>query len=197
MKIENVAVVKAKSLYELHSEWLGFIAINNDIKKFLETKQELGIRPCIEENIAFKQLIPYMIFKYKDSVFLYDRGNGGNEKRLHGKCSIGIGGHLKFEEGREIPMKMWGEREFYEEVEYSGKFNSNVVGLLNDSNTIVGKVHLGIATLIKGTNSNIKVKSEMKSGELVSIKECYEKYYNKLEIWSQFCILELMKKKDY
>ena len=196
MKIENVAVVNAKSLHELHTEWLGFISINNEIKNFLETKQDCGVRPYIEDDIKFKQLIPYMIFKYKDSIFLYNRGNGGNEKRLHDKYSIGIGGHLQFEEGKEIPMNIWGKREFYEEVEYDGEFDPKVIGFINDPNTIVGKVHLGIATLIEGTSSNIKVKSEIKHGELISIKECYEKYYDKLEIWSQFCILELIKNKD-
>lgn len=49
-----------------------------------------------ESDDTHVQLIPYVIvFNERGDVLCYTRGSGGNEARLHGKVSIGIGGHLE------------------------------------------------------------------------------------------------------
>ena len=53
----------------------------------------------METDPSFKQLIPYVIFRYTDSdqvvhIFRYTRGNGQGEERLRAKISIGVGGHI-------------------------------------------------------------------------------------------------------
>ena len=41
-----------------------------------------------------KQIIPYVVLKWRDQVFHYTRGKGGGEARLHALRLIGIGGHI-------------------------------------------------------------------------------------------------------
>jgi hypothetical protein len=49
-------------------------------------------RSRAEDDPSFKQLIPYVVLKYRDQVFHYTRGQGGGEKRLRALRSVGIGG---------------------------------------------------------------------------------------------------------
>ncbi len=51
-------------------------------------------RSHAEDDPNFKQLIPYVVLKYRDQVFHYRRGQGAGEKRLRALRSIGIGGHI-------------------------------------------------------------------------------------------------------
>mgnify|MGYP003982283087 FL=1 len=82
-------------------------------------------------------------------------------------------------------------REFHEEVEYKGQFESKVIGFINDDSNPVGKVHFGILILIIGKSYNIKVKSELKSGFLATIDQI-NSLYEKLEGWSMFSFNLLM-----
>src|ERR1700692_1649729 len=51
-------------------------------------------RSLAEHDPSFKQLIPYVVMKYCDTVFHYTRGRGAGEKRLRALRSVGIGGHI-------------------------------------------------------------------------------------------------------
>ena len=51
----------------------------------------------------------------------------------------------------------------------------------------MGKVHIGFAFLLIGDSPEISVKSELKSGELVSYDDCI-KMKNDMESWSQFVV---------
>ena len=50
----------------------------------------------MEEDPSFKQLIGYVLLKdiNTNEVLVYKRLVGGGEARLHGKASVGIGGHM-------------------------------------------------------------------------------------------------------
>ncbi len=53
----------------------------------------------MEEDPSFKQLIPYVLFRWTDAdgtvhLFEYQRGSGQGERRLHAKRSVGVGGHI-------------------------------------------------------------------------------------------------------
>lgn len=51
-------------------------------------------RKQLEENLNFKQIIPYFVFRdFNGRVFHYQRTSQVGEQRLAGKVSIGIGGH--------------------------------------------------------------------------------------------------------
>ena len=189
-KNENIVVVKS-SKFNL---WNGFIEKDLSIIKTIEDQFEIYPRNLAEEDINFKQIIPYMIFKYKNKIFLMNRGSKPGEKRLADKYSIGIGGHIILEDTDKKNLLEWGIREFHEEINYTDDFNIKIIGFINDNNSIIGKVHLGIAILIEGETDNISIKSELKSGELIEF-EALEKYFEKMEYWSQEIYLYFKKQK--
>ena len=51
-------------------------------------------RSQVEEDPAFKQIIPYVVFRSGDGVFCYTRGKSQGEARLHRLRSLGVGGHV-------------------------------------------------------------------------------------------------------
>lgn len=55
-------------------------------------------RSDAEQDRRFKQLIPYVLILCRDRILRYRRGKGGQEIRLHGLFSVGIGGHISEED---------------------------------------------------------------------------------------------------
>ena len=53
------------------------------------------LRTQAEQDTRYKQLIPYIVLRYKDSVFSYVRGKRSSESRLVAMRSIGVGGHIE------------------------------------------------------------------------------------------------------
>ncbi|MDC0296813.1 NUDIX domain-containing protein [bacterium] len=107
-------------------------------------------RPEMEEDPSFKQLIPYVVFRYQTpdgetQLFSYARGKGQGESRLHDKWSIGIGGHISSVDNSENePYRDGMRRELEEEVMIDTPYSERCVGLINDDESEVGKVHLGV-----------------------------------------------------
>src|ERR1043166_7107824 len=55
-------------------------------------------RSDAEHDKRYKQLIPYVLLIYKGKILRYRRGRGGQETRLHGLYSVGVGGHISEED---------------------------------------------------------------------------------------------------
>ena len=152
-EVEQILVVPTSVFYEIgHVQ--GFSA---EVEKYLSQllrPENISFRPRpeMEEDTSFKQLIPYVIFRHTDpegnlSVFQYSRGKGSGEKRLHEKKSVGIGGHISQEDANGVdgdPYHEGMKRELAEEVRINTPHTFSLVGLINDDETEVGKVHLGI-----------------------------------------------------
>lgn len=51
-------------------------------------------RSAAEIDPSHKQLIPYVVVRDGPATFLMHRTNAGGDPRLHGRASIGVGGHL-------------------------------------------------------------------------------------------------------
>jgi len=107
-----------------------------------------------------------------------------SEKRLGNKFSLGIGGHIRQEDIKGKTIFDWADREFHEEIEYRGNFIIKPLGLLNDDSNSVGQVHIGFVFLLEGDSNQIKVKSELKQGNLITLATC-RKYVDRMESWSQ------------
>jgi predicted NUDIX family phosphoesterase len=96
-----------------------------------------------EQDKRFKQLIPYVLIVCNGKILRYRRGKGGQETRLHGLFSVGIGGHISEEDhglftsdrGYQDGMR----RELMEEVGLEPE-NDAAVALINDDSTEVGQV---------------------------------------------------------
>jgi len=167
------------------------------ITYYLERVKKYSIflkRLLVEDDPSYKQIIPYLVIKFKNKYFLFHRFPVGVENRLFYKYSIGIGGHINEEDiDKSNDLINSGlKREFNEELIYNGKLSYKIMGLINDDFDDVGKVHFGIVYLIEIESSDIEVreKSKMK-GKLVN-KEDLLKYKNKIERWSQIIITNLL-----
>src|SRR5213592_3620754 len=80
-------------------------------------------RSDAEQDKRYKQLIPYVLIICNGKVLRYRRGKGGQEARLHGLFSVGVGGHIS-EEDHGLFSKALGyqdgmRRELMEEVDIS------------------------------------------------------------------------------
>jgi predicted NUDIX family phosphoesterase len=126
-------------------------------------------RGQMEEDPSFKQLIPDVLFRWTDErggvhLFEYLRGSGQGERRLHAKRSVGVGGHISTidshvalslrernplaeREGYNHVYREGMRRELDEEVAIDTAYDEQMVGLINDDETPVGRVHLGVVHL--------------------------------------------------
>lgn len=106
-------------------------------------------RDVAEHDDHYKQLIPYVVLRFGESIFSYVRGKRSSESRLVAMRSIGIGGHIEpadqslFSSDRDMYLEA-ARREVSEEVRLDSDYHETIVALINDDSTDVGKVHLGI-----------------------------------------------------
>lgn len=184
---EQILVVLNSVLFAQNPVWQGIQKDDQVITSTISTiitHQEYIQRSLAEENQNYKQIIPYLIFKFTNTYFVMQRKITASEQRLAGKLSLGIGGHMRKEDMEGKTIFEWAQREFHEEVSYSGNLKIRTLGILNDDSNDVGKVHLGIVLLVEGDNNNIFIKNEHKTGKLMTQQECLEQF-DAMENWSQ------------
>src|SRR5215470_5404382 len=73
-----------------------------------------------EVDRRYKQLIPYVLIICNDRILRYRRGKAGQETRLHGLYSVGIGGHISDEDhglfSKDLGYQEGMRRELMEEI---------------------------------------------------------------------------------
>ena len=193
---EQILVVNRKELFNNEeNHFYGFIEKNDEkTKKIIDTFEsyEVKRRGDMEEDPSYKQLIGYVLLKDEvtGEVLVYKRLVGGGEARLHGKASVGIGGHMNEVEGKTIfeMLKINAARELNEEVgvsEEDALNNLHFIGLINDDKTEVGQVHIGVVYECKVDKQLVEVKEDdtlvikWMTGEEAKAEENYE-------TWSEF-----------
>jgi predicted NUDIX family phosphoesterase len=147
-----------------------------------------------EEDKRYKQLIPYALIVCGDRILRYRRGKGGQETRLHGRYSVGVGGHISeedqglFTSGPGYPEAM--RRELMEEVAIdAGK--EVAVAVINDDSTEVGSVHFGVVHIVSVTDTSIANRCHGIVGpEFIAMSEAV-KNPDAYESWSRFCLEKL------
>ena len=187
---EQILVVKRSQLFP-DGTWNGLEQV--DMQEYLHiirSHQEFQPRAAMEDDPRYKQIIPYLVFTHNDQYFLMQRKSSASEQRLASKYTMGIGGHIRKEDIESGSIFDWARREFNEEVNYSGTFSIQPLGILNDESNNVGQVHTGFVFLLKGDSADISVKSELKSGNLVSFEECFS-HFESMESWSQIVVEHL------
>jgi predicted NUDIX family phosphoesterase len=149
-------------------------------------------RALAEESPQWKQLIPYVVVRDGDKVFLMERTDAGGDKRLHRKASIGVGGHLNPVDEGDDPLMVGLRREWAEELEADWEPEFKLAGLLNDDSNAVGSVHLGVVFTVEAAGRSVQVREHEKlSGRMVSAAEVAEAW-PRLETWSQLVAAELL-----
>ena len=195
--VEQVLVIPTEVFHEI-GHFQGFCG---DIQRYLDVildpiHASYRPRPQMELDSAFKQLIPYCIFLSDGLVFNYRRGNDQGEARLHAKRSVGVGGHVSTLDldGEGSPYAEGMKREIEEEVFLQAGWTERCVGLINDDETEVGKVHLGIVHLFDLDSAKVapREKSMIQAG--FAPPEELVRELDEFETWSQICLKSLFAK---
>jgi predicted NUDIX family phosphoesterase len=144
-----------------------------------------------ELDKRYKQLIPYVLVICGDKILRYRRGKGGQETRLHGLFSVGIGGHISEEDNglfsQAVGYNESMRRELMEEVAV-GEAKDAAVAVINDDSTDVGYVHLGIVHVMHVDNEDVAGGQKgIVAPEFVPIAEAV-KDTQAYESWSRFCL---------
>lgn len=155
----------------------------------LDAVAEARPRRELELDATWKQPIPYAVAIYRpegaaageEQLFWMERLAGGSDRRLHGRASLGVGGHISPTDGG---IRAALAREWAEEVVTPNVPPFIPLGLLNDDADEVGRVHLGAVFIATLTSSNIHIREGDKLvGTLVSIGEALHRR-GELEGWS-------------
>ena len=143
----------------------------------------------LESDPSWKQPIPYAVALYRPEgipagdvqLFWMDRLAGGSDKRLHGRASFGVGGHISPSDGG---IRAALAREWAEEVATPTLPHFTPLGLLNDDGDDVGRVHLGVVFIATLTTPAIHIRETHKlAGSLVPVSEALRRR-DELEGWS-------------
>ena len=195
--VENVLVIR-RSLFD---ELGAFEGLNFDSEKYLKTILARGNnffipRPEAESNPAYKQIIPYALIVFQNTVLHYVRGKKAGEQRLIAKGSIGIGGHMNEADESLFAMdeeayRAGVEREVNEEIKIDTPFEDQIVALLNDDSTEVGRVHLGIVHVFKLKEPKVQKREALITGLTFLTKEELLARRETMETWSQICLNSL------
>jgi predicted NUDIX family phosphoesterase len=142
-------------------------------------------RPIAEANPAFKQLIPYVVVRSGELVFLMERSDGGGDPRLHRKASIGVGGHLNPVDGEADPLDAGLRREWSEELIAGWEPQFRLIGVLNDDSNPVGSVHLGVVFEVEAAGRELAVREREKLSGRWADPVALAAAGERLETWSR------------
>ena len=191
---ENILVIKRSLLDELGS----FQGLNFEPEKYLKAILSRGSNFFIprldaENNPAYKQIIPYALIVFENTVLHYVRGKKAGEQRLIAKGSIGVGGHMNESDESLFAMEEQAyragvEREVNEEIKIDTPFEDRIVALLNDDSTEVGRVHLGLVHIFKLKEPKVQKREAMITGLTFLTKEELLGRREMMETWSQICV---------
>jgi predicted NUDIX family phosphoesterase len=193
---EQVLVFKRELFPDLPTD--GFIHKVDLLPRIL-SKAVFVDRDKAEVDPTYKQIIPYSILRYNEMVFRYKRSAWGNEARLHGLYSIGVGGHVNKSDffpllADATPIVEWTrDREIREEFYVKAPGQPRLAGLLNDESNEVGRVHFGViyeywleSPKVESKEKRVHIQSGfIRLPELVAHAEEYEN-------WSRIIITQCL-----
>lgn len=153
-------------------------------------------RRAAESNPYWKQVIPYVVVRRGESILLLERKGRQGEARLHGKLSVGVGGHINPIDG---PVTGSGDvllqglrRELDEELFVRGPLEVRAAGFLNDDSTEVGAVHYGLVAVADAARAEVSIReTEMMDGRFVGRRELLELHASqrdRFETWSSLLL---------
>ncbi len=142
-----------------------------------------------------KQIILYLVLRYGQSLFVYQRVRATTETRLMNLYSIGLGGHINPVSNRRrgglLGLNL--QRELTEEVQFQGHFSYHLIGTVNDDQSEVGKYHLGLVYLVASATPEVRVReTEKLAGGLLPAAEtaAYEPH---MESWSALILPDVLR----
>ena len=173
-----------------------------------------------ELDSSLKQVIPYCVMLRGDEIFLMRRLAAGGEARLHGKRSVGVGGHInpideRSDGGADGVDGVDGvdgadgadgvdeerpandviaeglRREIAEELHVEGDWRALPVGLLNDDSTDVGSVHVGLVAIVLASGEVSVRETDVLDGSFVPIVALRQMLANERDTFETWSALVL------
>lgn len=142
-------------------------------------------RPAAEVDRTIKQIIPYLVLRDGERIFLMRRTRAGGDARLHDHYTIGVGGHMNPGDDSVLGGL---HREWREEIDADFVPSFEYMGLLNDDEVEVGVHHLGVVYLADAAGRAVGVRETHKlSGSFEPI-EVVRSVYDRMETWSQLVL---------
>jgi len=147
-------------------------------------------REQVEEDPSFKQIIPYLIVRHTDRLFLFQRSAAGSEARLRGLFSIGVGGHINRSDvvGASDLVAAGLRRELDEELIIHGAWSARLVGVLNDDTNAVGRVHFGLVHVVDVESSDVAVREPDTLAGRMATREDVLAVRDRMETWSRLIL---------
>ncbi len=142
-------------------------------------------RPAAESDRSLKQIIPYLVLRDGDRIFLMKRTKAGGDARLHDHYTIGVGGHLNPGDGSIIEGLA---REWREELEADFLPDFEFLGLLNDDTVDVGVHHLGVVCLADAAGRPVRIRETNKLSGSFQPVDVLMDVYDRMETWSQLAL---------
>ena len=178
----------------------GFLALEADQleSRFLGPARDEGFfieRRYAETHPEFKQPIPYVAICQEDKVLCLTRLSTQGEKRLHGKKSIGVGGHINpCDQSAGDIFANACHRELHEELilPNDAALLLTPVGIINDDTSAVGAVHLGLVYSLDASQLDVSIReTEAMAGEfkaLSDLRSLASSPESPFETWSSFLL---------
>jgi len=169
--------------------WRGVRSV--DLRPYLDAiARRATFRPRaeIEDDPAWKQVIPYLALYDGERLFLMRRTRAGGDPRLHDRYSIGIGGHVNPSDADPLGGL---RREWAEELVADFVPEFQPVGLLNDDDDPVGAVHLGLVFRADAAGRPVGIRETHKlEGSFATLAEVAA-VADRLETWSSLLFAHL------
>jgi predicted NUDIX family phosphoesterase len=138
-------------------------------------------RSVAELDRSSKQVVPYLVLRDGDRIFLMRRTRAGGDARLHDRYSIGVGGHLN---PGDVDLPSGLRREWREELEADFTPDFRLVGLLNDDTTEVGSVHLGAVYVADAAGRPVGIRETDKLSGAFATRDEVAAVVDRMETWS-------------
>ncbi len=181
--MDELVLVVPRTVLPDHATWHGLRAdVLEGFEDLVATHGRFEPRGAMEVDPGHKQVIPYLVLRDGDRIFLMRRTRAGADARLHDRYSIGVGGHLNPGDGDLLGGL---RREWAEELVAGFEPAFHLVALLNDDTTEVGSVHLGAVYVADAGGRPVTVRETDKlEGGFASVDEVGA-VVDRLETWSR------------
>lgn len=197
---QTIMVVRKDRLFE-KKYFQGYLPCDEtNIKEQIDKHHEWMRRGDAETNEHYKQPIGYHVIvnPAEQTVLVFQRAKKDKEyfeKRLQGKWAIGVGGHVeKFDARDGNPYDRGALREVKEEIFLPENVKHRIIGYINNDSNSVGRVHIGVLTVIETDASEIKAREpEIQNANMLRITELVKMSEERdFEEWSRIAILPIL-----
>ena len=153
-------------------------------------------RSAAELDPRYKQLVAYVALRWQGKFFHYLRTSRVGEQRLAGRRSIGVGGHLNAADvavGEGVAgLRQAIRRELAEEVDLEVEPTVRYAGIIDDDETPVSRVHLGIVAIADLGTPKVTLRDpSLTDGSFDDPRRLHARL-GEFEGWSQQCLRALL-----